>query len=125
MGLRIANAYSSTVWTTIMFYSPETCGGPDNQPFECMGWWRIEPGTNALVYANDVGDLNPWWYVYAQASDGAVWSGPFQQSVPRWAFGGSDICFGLGIGGSSDYLLAGYHEFNVGDSDNYTLTLTP
>jgi len=125
MGLRIANGYTSTIWTTIMFYSPETCGGPDNQPWECMGWWRVESGKSALVYANDVGDLNSWWYVYAQASDGAIWGGPFEQRVPLSAFGGSDICFGLGIGGSSDYPLIGYYEFNVGDHDNYTLTLTP
>jgi hypothetical protein len=28
--------------TSIMFYSPETCGGGGGD-FEMMGWWRVEP----------------------------------------------------------------------------------
>lgn len=57
MGLVLCNSYPTTIQTSIMFYSPESCGG-DGGNFEKMGWWRIAPGSCALVYANDLEDVN-------------------------------------------------------------------
>ena len=42
MGLVLCNNYPTTIWTSIMFYSPETCGG-EGGDFEKMGWWPIAP----------------------------------------------------------------------------------
>ena len=103
-----------------MFYSPETCGG-DGGNFEMMGWWRIEPGACALVYANDLADLNQYWYYFAEAADGSVWAGPFQASVPLTPFGGLQACWGAQSGGG-DNEQVGYRELDVGDNDDYTLT---
>ena len=122
MGLRLCNGYRSTIWTSIMFYSPETCGGEGGN-FEKMGWWKIEPGSCALVYANDLEDLNRYWYYHAHASDGAYWSGPFQSNVPRVPFGGGDSCWGVGWGNTgNDFVGIGYRELDIEDYDDYTLT---
>jgi hypothetical protein len=123
VGLTLVNGYSSTISTTIMFYSPEACGGEGGN-FECMGWWNIQPGGSAFVFANDVGDLNRFWYFFAEAAD-AVWSGPFGHAVPTHAFGGDDACWGLGVGAGSEWRQVGYFEKDVGDADNYTLTFVP
>jgi uncharacterized membrane protein len=101
-----------------MFYSPESCGG-DGGNFEMMGWWRIEPGTCARVFNNDLADLNRFWYIYADADDGAVWAGPFQRSVPFEAFGGDQWCWGANAGGP---IVIGYRELDIGDSDEHTAT---
>lgn len=120
MGLTLCNSYPSTLWASIMFYSPETCGG-DGGDFEMMGWWRIEPGSCSLVYANDLD--NRFWYYFAHAADGTVWAGPFGANVPRSAFVGE--CFGAPRVSGSDFERIGYRELDIGDSDDFTLTLTP
>jgi uncharacterized membrane protein len=124
MGLTLCNSYPASVWTAIMFYSPETCGG-DGGDFEMMGWWRIEPGSCALLYANDLGDVNRYWYYFAHAADGAVWAGPFGANVPRTAFGGDNACWGSQhVTNEPDFERIGFREFDVGDSDDATVTLT-
>jgi uncharacterized membrane protein len=124
MGLTICSSYPATVWTAIMFRSPETCGG-EGGDFEMMGWWRIEPGSCALVYANDLADVNRYWYYFAHATDGAFWAGPFGASVPRSAFGGGQACWGVQhttVG--SQFESIGFRQFDVGDSGDATITLT-
>lgn len=123
MSLSLCNSYPATLWASIMFYSPETCGG-DGRDFEMMGWWRVEPGACARVYANDLADLNRYWYYYAHSADGAVWAGPYGASVRRSAFGGSQACYGtqsVGSGGELDEQIS-FRELDVGDHDDYTLT---
>ena len=122
MGLVLCNGYPSGIWTSIMFYSPETCGG-EGGDFEMMGWWRIAPGACALVYANDLEDVNRFWYYFAQADDGAVWAGPFTTGVPLHPFGGDQYCWGLGS--SEPGINIGYRELDIGDNDDYTLTFIP
>jgi uncharacterized membrane protein len=124
MGLTLCNSYTTTIWTSIMFYSPETCGG-DGGDFEMMGWWRIEPGSCALVYANDLEDVNQFWYYFAHAADGAFWAGPFAANVPRGPFGGGQACWGSQKVAGSNFEQIGYRELDIGSSDNYTLTFVP
>jgi uncharacterized membrane protein len=81
MSLVLCNSYSSAISTAIMFYSPDTCSG-EGANFEMMGWWNLDPGSCATVYGNDLEDLNRYWFYYAMAGDGAVWSGPDSASVP-------------------------------------------
>jgi uncharacterized membrane protein len=119
MGLTLCNNYSQLISTAIMFYSPDTCGA-EGGDFEMMGWWSLNPGSCALVYANDLEDLNQYWYYYAIAEDGTEWSGPFPNSVPKAAF---DQCWGLGIGGDpNDFTRVAFRELDIGDNDDYTLT---
>jgi uncharacterized membrane protein len=123
MGLTLCNSYPSTIWTSIMFYSPETCGG-EGGDFEMMGWWGIAPGSCALVYANDLEDVNQFWYYFAKADDGAFWAGDLGANVPREPFGGDQWCWGLGKVGP-ELVRIGYRELDIGDNDDYTLTFVP
>ena len=124
MGLRLCNGYTSRISTVIMFYSPETCG-EEGDDFEMMGWWNLDPGMCALVYANDLADLNRFWYVHANSPDGAFWAGPFNASVPTDR--GFSQCFGLGVDTAGDSIIQeiGFREIDIGDSDDLTLTFTP
>jgi uncharacterized membrane protein len=115
MGLRFCNSYHMRIWTAISFYNP---GCPDD-PWQEMGWWPVEPGTCSLVYANDLADLNQYWYYYADADDGAFWAGPFPASVTFAAF---DKCH---VGSTADDLQIGFRELDIGDNDDYTLTFVP
>jgi uncharacterized membrane protein len=125
MGLVLCNGYPATIWTSIMFYSPETCGG-EGGDFEMMGWWALAPGQCALIYANDLADLNQFWYYFAEAADGAFWAGPFGVNVPRTAFGGHQWCWGVGkVTPGSELVRIGYRELDIGDNDDFTLTFVP
>jgi uncharacterized membrane protein len=115
MGLTLCNSYSQPISTAIMFFSPDTCGG-EGENFEMMGWWNLAPGSCALVFANDLEDLNRFWYYFAHARDGTVWAGPWGASVPAEAF---DQCFGIGISTGESI---GFRELDVGDNDDFTLT---
>jgi uncharacterized membrane protein len=123
MALTLCNGYPALISTAICFYSPDTCGG-EGDNFEMMGWWNIEPGACALVYGDDLEDLNRYWYYYADAGDGAVWSGPYGASVPLAAF---DQCYGIGviIENNHESIAIGFRELDIGDNDDYTLTFVP
>ena len=112
--MRIFNEYSRRLSATIMFFSPETCGG-EGGDFELMGWWNINPGGNALVYANDLADLNRFWYVHARAVDGRIWEGPFvYPTVPLEAF---SRCWGI-ASSAGQSIPCGYREIDIGNHDN-------
>jgi uncharacterized membrane protein len=117
MGLRIANSYHARVATAIMFYSPQTCGG-EGKNFQLIGWWNIDPGGSALVYANDLDDVNRYWYYHAHATDGAFWAGQWSYPCPPQAF---NRCWGVGV---SDGISRGFRQLDIGSNDNFTLTLT-
>jgi len=121
MGLTISNQYTAPLSAAIMFLSPDTCSG-EGLGWEMMGWWNINPGSSALVYANDLEDLNRYWYYFASAADGATWSGngTWTNQVERAAF---DQCWGIGV--SNDTTEVDFRQLDIGDNDNFTLNLTP
>ena len=123
MGLTLCNSYPQPISTAIMFYSPDTCGG-EGGDFQMMGWWNLNPGSCALVYANDLEDLNRYWYYYAIADDGAEWAGPFTNSVPDAAF---NQCWGIGviIENGIESTEVAFRELDIGGNDDYTLTFVP
>ena len=120
MGLVLCNGHGTSIWTSIMFYSPRACG-PETDGFEMMGWWKIDPRSCTLVYANDLADVNRYWYYFAEARDGYVWAGPWAAQVTNRAFGGAGWCHGLGR--SDANVRIGYRELDVGRYDHITLTL--
>src|SRR5215211_2576081 len=119
MGLTIRNEYGDPMSVAIMFRSPETCSG-EGGDWEMMGWWNINPGGAALDYANDLDDLNRYWFYFAHAADGTRWAGPgtWVRQVPRARF---NQCFGLGVSGDTE--LVDFRELDINAFDNYTLTL--
>jgi uncharacterized membrane protein len=121
MGLVLCNGYHTRIWTSIMFYSPDSCG-PETDRFEMMGWWALDPGQCSTVYANDLGDVNRFWYFYAEASDGNFWAGPWTAHVTNEAFGGDQWCH-AGLGSTAATRTIGYRELDVGDDDDASVTL--
>jgi hypothetical protein len=88
MQLCFTNSYSSPVSVSVMWYSPDTCGGVGD--WDVRGWWNLNPGDT--VHTN-VWTYNRYFCFYAEAWDGAVWAGPYGAGVSIDAF---DKCIGLG-----------------------------
>lgn len=114
--LKFCNSYPSTVWVTIMWYHPDC---PDGGNWEKAGWWKIVPGACKVVFGDDLDDVNRYWCFYAEAADGAVWSGPYVRSVPHQAF---DWCEWTSQTGARQL---GYRQFDINGYDDYTATLVP
>ncbi|MFI7532694.1 hypothetical protein [Streptosporangium sp. NPDC049376] len=91
MELHFRNRYTARAWIAIMFYSPDGCR--DQGQWGTRGWWAVDPGGEAYVLNTG----NRYAAFYAEAADGAVWTGshgPFY--VYRDAF---DSC--LNVGGTA------------------------
>ena len=117
--LTFSNGYSTKVWVAICFWSPDTCGQSGN--WQTMGWWGIDPGNSADVYHNDLKDLNRYWYFYAEAADGAKWSGDYgPMYVYHEAF---NSC--LHIASTAAYATVGLRQIDVDGADDCTDTLAP
>jgi uncharacterized membrane protein len=117
--LAFCNSYSEDIWVAYMFWSPDTCGG-EGQAWQTIGWYHVSPGQCVTVYENSLGDVdNRYWYFYAKNADATfVWSGPVNVYVSHQAF---NHC--LGIGTSAEFIV-GFQLLDVGDNDNFTMTLT-
>lgn len=86
--LRFRNRYSSRVWVAIAFPNDACSGfGP---PWGTRGWWGIDPGGEAFVLRQEARLA----CFYAEANDGAIWTGS-QGPVwlPQPAF---ESCWGIG-----------------------------
>ena len=69
--LGFQNSYPSKVWIAIMYYNPERCR--ELGDWDTEGWWGLEPGHGEFV----VDTANRYVCFYAEADDGAIWSGPY------------------------------------------------
>jgi uncharacterized membrane protein len=114
--LRFCNQYTTTVSVCIEWYRP---GCPDGGDWEKAGWWVMQPGECKTAFGGDVDDVNRYWYYFAFATDGAVWAGEFNETVPDRVF---DWCSNTS---STDSRTVGMRQLDVGDSDNYIVNLTP
>ncbi len=122
--LRFVNNHATTVWVMIEFHESE-CHQPDAsiggqislEPWQGMGWWRIDPGRSVVVYENDLDDVNRYWYYEAHTADGTVWAGEYIEYV---SYGPFNACSDLLNG---DYRI-GMRELDIGGSSDYTVTLT-
>src|SRR6478672_551879 len=118
MRLRIYNDWTAPLSAAIMFYSPDTCGG-EGDNFELRGWWNIAPrGGSAVVFGGDV-DFNRYWFIYAFATDGRTWTGPWRHGLPTGPF---SACWG--IGNTQQTIDGQFFRFDVGDNENYNMHLT-
>jgi uncharacterized membrane protein len=114
--LTLCNEYHEPIWTAISFWEPDDCSAEGNG-WHDMGWWHIEPGSCKRVYGNDLDDVdNRYWYVYAEADDGARWSGDYPTHVTMERFSFCDEP------PNTNMVIRGFDEIDVGDFDNYTLT---
>jgi len=89
------NNYTTTVWVAIMQYDTDACGGHGGD-WATRGWWRIEPGQEVWAFST----TNEYCCAYAEAADGAVWSGDYGPVyVYQHAF---DSCVNIGASDAID-----------------------
>jgi uncharacterized membrane protein len=113
--LTFCNNYPQLASVCIMWYSP---GCPDGGDWERAGWWNLNPGECQNVFDADLDEINRYYLFYAEATDGAFWAGPYVRSVTDSAF---DLCEGDGTSQRD----VGFRLFDIGDNDDYTMTLVP
>jgi uncharacterized membrane protein len=119
--LQFCNHYSKLVSVAYIFYEPDCAEGPINLPWQSLGWFIINPGQCAIVYANDLHDVNNrYWYFYADSPDGTVWSGDVVIMTPNVAF---DRCIGDPLPSAEDPHPRGFRLLDVGDYDDFTVNL--
>jgi uncharacterized membrane protein len=81
MKVSFRNNYNATVWVAIMRFDQKACA--NHGDWATAGWWKIEPGEEKWPFST----TNRFAYYYAEASDGAVWSGDYGPiSVEKGAF---------------------------------------
>jgi uncharacterized membrane protein len=116
--LAFCNGTRQDVWIAYMFYSPEDCGG-EGRDWQAIGWFQVGPGQCRTVYENDLDDVsNRYWCYYAQNADASlVWAGPYPVYVSNAAF---NHCIGEA---RTDWWIAGFRLFDVGDADDFTMNL--
>ena len=79
MWLRFANNHGSTVWIAVGYYSPNCSDGGD---WAKKGWFKFDPGGSGIV----LWTTNKYATYYAEANDGAHWSGSYHTNLPLQAF---------------------------------------
>jgi len=116
--LAFCNGVREDIWVSYMFYSPEDCGG-DGGNWQAIGWFRVSPGQCSTGYAHDLDDgNNRYWYYYAESDSGRLkWAGPIATWISDEAF---NVCRGVA---NSTQFPVGFRQFDVGDADNFTMTL--
>jgi uncharacterized membrane protein len=121
MVMRICSQYPKELWVAIMNYrsscGPITKRGQQNPPWEQVGWWSLTTGQCKIVFSGSYPNNN--FYYFAQADDGAAWSGPHENPVTLHAF---RFCVGKLRGAD---LTVGYRLLDVTKVDDFTLTLIP
>jgi uncharacterized membrane protein len=65
------NSYGPRIWVALMF-KDDGCGS-EGRPWGTRGWWTIDNGADVHVLNTD----NRYIYYYAEADNGAVWTGNF------------------------------------------------
>jgi uncharacterized membrane protein len=73
MALYFQNSYSIEV--SIAFAWFDSGCGADNQNFRKQGWWNLHSDETFLAWSVDLRSVNRYAYFYAEAADGATWSG--------------------------------------------------
>lgn len=115
--LTFCNSYPQLVSVCIMWYSPGTCA--DAGDWERAGWWNLSPGECQNVFDADLDEINRYYLFYAESGDGAVWAGQYIRNVTDDVF---DACDWVTISPGRD---VGFRLFDIGDNDDYTITLVP
>jgi Protein of unknown function (DUF1036) len=80
--VRFINSYGKHVDVAYV-YRDFSCQEKCEEPWDVRGWISLDAGETE-IRSNST--KNPWFYYYAEAVDGAVWSGPFVEEVTGSAF---------------------------------------
>jgi uncharacterized membrane protein len=110
------NNYGQTVWVAIRGYNTG-CDGS----WEDEGWYKVDPGESVEAFTTS----NEYAYFYAQAANGAVWSGDYAGTIdPTAAY---DFC----TTSNSNAMGVGMQQIDLGGGapwdwyTSYTINLNP
>lgn len=112
------NSYGKTVSVATMRENTDACGG-DGRGWQTQGWYNIAPGQVLRVFTTEA----RYAYYYAQAADGATWSGD-------WGLNGSvtvyDTAFNSCLGyGSTAGRSVGMVQIDTAGTAYYEVNLVP
>jgi uncharacterized membrane protein len=114
--LQFCNNYPQIVNVAFAWFNPDNCA--ELGSWRSEGWWVLPPGSCANVFDHNLDDINRYYCYFAAAVDGAVWAGqyifPITFPLPF------DLCRGIE---STEISSAGFRLIDVGDNNDYTLTL--
>jgi hypothetical protein len=105
------NSYSQTISVAYMRLD-NGCEDECGEPWDVLGWANLEPG-QTQTRSNPTN--NRWFYYYAEAVDGKIWSGPFPAEVATQKF---EKCTCLGVivengDPTSPYFDVGFRELDT------------
>lgn len=86
------NSYGKKIFVAYMRRDFD-CLADSGEPWEVRGWINLDPGETEYR-ANPT--KNQWYYYYAEATDGAFWTGPYIVLVTNTVF---QNCTGTGVTG--------------------------
>ena len=118
-GVYFQNSYGKTVWVAVE-YGNSGCNLPGIGNWENVGWYRLDPGQSRRLFTT----TSRYAYWYADAADGASWSGYYSGKVnPYYAY---DYCTSV----DSYATDHGMRQIDLGGSNlfdptSYTVTLIP
>jgi hypothetical protein len=104
MMVHFRNSYPSKVWVAIMCYDPVGCRGDGD--WATQGWWGIAPGQEVWAFSTG----NRYAAFYAEADDGAHWSGPYGPVYVYWEAFNSCV----NIGSTAAYETVGMRLIDLG-----------
>jgi uncharacterized membrane protein len=102
------NSYGKKIYVAYMrrdFGCQDECG----DIWDVLGWINLDPGeTESRANAT----TNRWYYYYAEAADGAIWSGPYVAEVSNAKFE-KCTCLGVAVSeGPPPYYDVGFRELD-------------
>ncbi|SRR6266542_4034228 len=108
----IRNGYTKTVNVAYVRLDPG-CASEGGEPWEIRGW-RVLPSGGSTSIHNPTS--NRWFYIFAEAVDGTLWTGPFVEPVTfPSAF---HRCSGLG---ATNTQPVGFRELDTAAHDHFRL----
>lgn len=105
--VNFTNSYGKKIYVAYM-RRDYTCQSECGDLWDVLGWINLDPGETESR-ANPT--TNRWYYYYAEAEDGAFWSGPFVAEVRQAKFE-KCTCLGVSAGGTNPYHDVGFRELD-------------
>jgi hypothetical protein len=105
------NSYSTRLYVAYMRLD-YACQNDCGEPWDVLGWINLQPGE---TQSRDNATNNRWYYYYAEADDGAVWSGPFPAEVSYNRFQ-KCTCLGVIVQNgppTNPYQTVGFRELDL------------
>lgn len=103
------NLYSSRIDVAYM-RADNDCGADCGDPWVVLGWINLEPG-QSQTRPNPTD--NPWFYYYAEATDGKFWAGDYAAEV-SWERFEKCTCLGVSVShGPNPWHNVGMRELDL------------